>query len=473
MDILAQLLDLVDDNSTISESHTIDNVKYITVQKNLFDHFCPLCGSKLHSKGTYTRSPNHQILQDGYTLSLTLKGRRWKCSGSECSYQEVDKFNFIEPRKKITSIVQFQILMDMKDIDLTAIQVAEKYHVSDTYVHNLFMKHVNMPRLPLAPIIAIDEVYLNISPTCKYALVIMDFESGEIIDILPSRRKEYTESYFLSIPYEERKNVTHLICDMYSPYINYTANYFPNAIAITDSFHVLQWLLRLINQYINSVKKKYQERDRKQLNEKNYRNNTAHKTTGDSPEVYILKHGQWVLLRNRSNWEFKESHYVRPLNRYMDTLAWETAFLELDSNFKAIRDLKDLYEEFNESYLNRPEEAAVRLNELIEIYRSSKFKIFVEFASLLIHYHDTIINSFICISGSSEDVLRRLSNGPLESFNNIPSRYRSSSHGVSNFDYTRNRLLWSVRKDASIRAVARRDFEIKTHGKKRGKYNKQ
>ncbi len=95
------------------------------------------------------------------------------------------------------------------------------------------------------------------------------------------------------------------------------------------------------------------------------------------------------------------------------------------------------------------------------------------FANLLIHYRSSIINSFFCITNPNTDELRRLSNGPLESFNNIPSRYRTASHGVVNFEYTRNRLLWHVREDASLNAVARKEFEIKTQGKKRGPYNKK
>lgn len=155
------------------------------------------------------------------------------------------------------------------------------------------MKYVNLPRLPVPEIMAVDEVYLNISFDCKYALVIMDFVTGDIIDILPSRRKSYTEQYFLNIPLEERKKVKYLICDMYSPYINYTISYFPNACAITDSFHVLQWLLKSINQYINIVKKKYQQRDQKDLENKNYRTNKDYKTIAVSEEVYILKNAQW------------------------------------------------------------------------------------------------------------------------------------------------------------------------------------
>ena len=128
----------------------------------------------------------------------------------------------------------------MKDINLSCRQIARRYNVSDTYVHTIFSRYVSLPRLPLTSIISIDEVYLNISPRFKYALVIMDWVTGDIIDILPSRRKEITSNYFRSIPKKERDQVLFLICDMYDPYVNYTKNYFRNARPITDSFHVVK-----------------------------------------------------------------------------------------------------------------------------------------------------------------------------------------------------------------------------------------
>ena len=442
--------------------------------KNLkHDMSCPLCGHKLNSKGRFERHPNHQILNDGYKLEVTAIGRRWKCSNPECSYSCYDQFNFIEKKKRITKIVDFQIIMTMKDIRLSCIQIAKMYSVSDTYVHQLFMRYVDLPRLKLTKFICIDEVYLNISPTCKYALVIMDFITSEVLDIIESRRKEYTQRYFLSIPREERAIVEYICCDMYDPYINYTSSYFPNAKVITDSFHVLQWLLRLINNYINEVKKRYQALDRKKLENKNHDHNLDNQTIKESNEVYILKQAKWVLLLNPKNWYYYEPRFNHRLNRIMDTYSWEKCFLELDDKFKSIRDLKDLYEDFNDSFINDLDGAAKRLDELIDIYRHSDIKIFRDFSNLLIRYRESIVNSFIYVSSSSDpSVIRRLSNGPLESFNNIPSALRTSSHGIDNFRFTRNRILWHLRDGAPILGNPKSVKEVHTIGKKRDKYNK-
>lgn len=98
---IAQLLDIVDSDSSITDIQTVGNIKYITVTKNLnHDLICPLCGSKLNSKGRFIRHPKNQILQDGYSIVLSVVGRRWKCSNPSCSYTSTDQFDFIGKRKK-------------------------------------------------------------------------------------------------------------------------------------------------------------------------------------------------------------------------------------------------------------------------------------------------------------------------------------------------------------------------------------
>ena len=85
---------------------------------------------------------------------------------------------------------------------------------------------------------------------------------GDPIDLLRSRRSNVTEPYFTSIPTEERFAVKYLISDMYNPYISYVEKYFPNAISVVDSFHVIQWITRMIDNYIRQLLKKFRQRDR-------------------------------------------------------------------------------------------------------------------------------------------------------------------------------------------------------------------
>lgn len=118
------------------------------------------------------------------------------------------------------------------------------------------------------------------------------------------------------------------------------------------------------------------------------------------------------------------------------------------------------------------------MNEIIKLYGASKFSMFREFAELLKTYKEGILVSFTYITvkvrASKDKILMRLSNGPMESFNNKPKDYKRNSNGVSNFDFTRNRILWSLRDDAKPLAIPRKIIRHEIPEKyKRGPYKKK
>lgn len=468
----------LNDNTIVIKDFFIDgDTKVIVLEKILEPIYCPLCSFKMHSKGIHVRKIKHPILQDGYKVLLHVRQRRWKCTNMECNHEYNDFFSFVGKYKQVTNLIPYAICFAMKDLSLSARCIAERFNVSDTTVHNYFMQYVDIPRLPLSEVISIDEVYLNIDNKHKYALVIMDFETKNIIDILPSRLQEEVNKYFLSIPLEERNKVKHIISDMYNPYLQYPYSYFHNSQSVIDSFHVLSWLTNKLNLYINHVKKRYQERDREELARKNYRTNRDWQTTIDSKEVFILKNYKWVLLKNQEDINYStQRHYVSKLSSYLDTYQIEEKFFNLDKHFKPLRDLKELYVTFNSRNLGNEENAAIELKELINVYTSSNEPIFIEFAKLLEKFYAPIVRSFKIIKSYDDrgnEIIRRISNGPMESFNRKPKDLKRNSRGFSSFEYTRSRILWSVRENEPILACPKPLYEVKhPTGYKRGSYKK-
>ena len=76
--------------------------------------------------------------------------------------------------------------------------------------------------------------------------------------------------------------------------------------------------------------------------------------------------------------------------------------------------------------------------------------------------------------GGSATMEYSLSNGPMESFNRKPKDLKRESRGFSDFNYTRNRILWATRDNPSVRGIPKSNNEIKKNkGKKRGPYNKK
>jgi Transposase and inactivated derivatives len=471
-DFITNLLNLKDKDIQILDIEIIGKNKLIHIQKVLKNEYCPSCQSRMHSKGVYIRTVNHPILQDGFELKLMVHQRRWHCTNPDCGLYFNDQFNFLSSYKQSSNITPYLILKELKNIHMTTSEIAKRYHVSDTTIHYYLRQYLDIKRLPFPEIISIDEVYLNLDYKHKYALVIFDFITGEIIDLLPNRWEKTTNAYFISIPLEERQKVKYLICDMYNPYINFTKRYFPNSIAIIDSFHVVSWLIRLINNYLIDLKKKYQERDKKAyihyLEQKNKPiDSISLAEVPKSKEVYLINHYKWFILKNKDNINYRyKAKYNYKFKMYLNTYDLEKMFFDLDPNLSKIRFLKEKYIEFNTSEETNKDSLMKQLEDLIRLYSNSDLNIFKDFSKVLEVHKQEIINSFTFVLDSKKKK-RRLSNGPIEGFNRTPKDFRRNSRGLENFEAVRNRIIWSNRKQEPVLAVPKSKEEVYTFKKKK------
>ena len=299
MNRITELLDLEDSDIIVSDIQVKGTLKTLTLETPPAIHFCPLCSFRMHSRGIKKRSISHPILQDGYELLLLLKQRRWRCTNPDCGYEANEEFRFVSKNRRITNAADILIVFACKDLSESASSIARRFHTSDTHVLEVFDRFVKMDRLPLTDIISIDEVHIDMDPHCKYGLVIQDFYSGEPIDLLRSRRTDVTEPYFASIPPEERNAVKFLISDMYNPYLAYVEKYFPHAVSVVDSFHVVQWVLRAIDNYIRSLIRKYRQKTREA--EERRSAELGHPVSLPlSDELYLLQKYRWLILSNRT-----------------------------------------------------------------------------------------------------------------------------------------------------------------------------
>jgi len=107
-------------------------------------------------------------------------------------------------------------------------------------------------------------------------------------------------------------------------------------------------------QYIRQVLKRYQERDRKALVQKNYKTNSNHKTIRESREVVYLRRYDYFLLKNHDDIDFTPGwrKSKRGEDYYFDPSVYEQRFLTLDKHFPKILELKEMYVRFNQSHMN-------------------------------------------------------------------------------------------------------------------------
>lgn len=446
-------------------------LKIIHIKTKPLPTYCPKCGKIMHSKGLYERTVSHPVLQDGSQITLKVHQRRWRCTGSYCTYSMNEDFPFLQAGKQKTTMTPFMILNAMKDLNSSTAAIAQRFNVSDTYVHDIFTAYVDLKRLPLPECLSIDEVYLHLDEQRKYQLVLMDFQTNQIVDILENRYQTTMDEYFYNIPIEERMNVKYLITDAYGPYFSACNKYFPNAVTVLDSFHAVQFLTNSLNNYVNRVLKKYKELNQKKLEQKNHDYNLSNASINDSQEVVLLKKYRWVLLQNGNNRnEPWRTYYHKSLKMRLSTHQIEKMFFNLDKQFKPMFDLKEKYIQFNEEGASLSQKEVIeKLDALIKEYSECKISLFEEFACFLKKHKNSIIESFNerVVTRTQRkkqiELISRLSNGPMESFNRKPKDLKRLTRGMKNFEYNRNRILWATRENAPIRIIPKTTEQIHSH----------
>ena len=476
MDNIIKYLNFEDDGLEVLDQRVEKGKRILTIQKKPVTHFCPVCSCRMHSKGISPRTINHPVMQDGLQLILIVNQRRWQCTNAACKNIITDEFSFVERYKRNTKLADILIVDAFRDPNMTAAQIARKFSVSDTYALTTFSKYVDMHRRQLTEAICIDEVHVDISKVCNYALVIQDFVTGEPIDMVVNRRQEKTEPYFTAIPAAERNRVRYLVSDMYRPYITYVDKYFPNAISVVDSFHVVKHINRQIQLYMSALARRIRNLDLERHYERELSSHRKIKFI-PSREYILVKHYQWIILMNQSELNYSDPPFYRPrLGFYADIHKLEYLLFQIDPNLREFRKLKEKYIHFNNSYGNNPKKARPLLRQLIQEYRSSGFKLFRDIADTLDYHFESIINSFIVIERMCADGTHRsrLSNGPMEALNRIVKDMKRNGRGFRNFEHLRNRFLFANRANAQMLSVPLppERYQVKT-GTIRGPYKKK
>ena len=279
-------------------------------------------------------------------------------------------------------------------------------------------KYIYPQRRELPEIICIDEFKNMKHGKGKYACVLLDCKTGNIIDVLPNRRLDYLQYYFNHIPYEERKNVKFLVSDMYEGYKHLALRIFPDVTLVTDAFHYM----RYISDAFNKVRKRIQ------------------KLFNQNSIQYKKLKNHWKLLT-------KDSSKLTNKFGYFKNYDYELTTFDVIQDIKNIHpDIKIAYlmkEEFFSSYRRIPfEKAESYLLTLINSMKNTSLPEFIETAKTFKHWLPYIINSF-----NKDEFGYRLSNGRLEGTNNKIKVIKRISYGYGDFYHFRNRIMYIFNDD--------------------------
>ena len=156
MNDIINFLDLEDENLVIEDIVIEESNKTITISTKPTYHSCPICQSIMYSKGLKARTIRHPILQDGYSLIIKLKQRRWKCTNKECAYDMQESFKFVNKNRKVTNHADLMIVLAFKDLNKTAKEIGKEHNISGHLAMDIFNKYVHPKRHVLPTVISVD-----------------------------------------------------------------------------------------------------------------------------------------------------------------------------------------------------------------------------------------------------------------------------------------------------------------------------
>lgn len=424
---LSSISNLIDKIETYQE----DNIIVTTVLLKDKRPNCPRCSnSKVYIHDYVAKKITHSVLLHAKQI-INYKARRYKCSHCNKIFYEHNPFSF--KHDSISTYTKLEILNSLKNNNLTYTEIARKYNVSIQKVVDIFDFHVDAKRKELPEVICIDEIYTAKISSYKYACVLLDFKTHKIVDIIPTRHKNYLRYYFNVLTKNELNNVKYVVIDMYEPYKDVIKASMPNALICIDSFHVIRQLNEAFKRIRIDTMNKYKNNKSFNFNDSWY---------------YMLKKFHYFFIKDFDKIYpglINVPRFKTKMNKYeiLDFI------LGIDEDLKNAFYLKRDYSHFNKVNIIRNDNDKLQvendLDELIFKFRNSKFESYRTFARLLSNWKEYIINSFYRVDN------RRLSNGPIEGINSKIKTIIKISNGMRNFKRFRNKCMYSINKDVPIK----------------------
>lgn len=402
---------------------------------------CPTCGSIHNYVKDYSSKNIIHSLFNFNDCIIKYRERRYTCKDCGKIYHEPNPIK--QPYHKISDATIASILKDCKRNNYTFTSIAEKNNVSASTVVRVFDRYIDMRPGHFPRVLSIDEFYKGRKWKDKFACMFINWETGNIIDIYPSRKKYKLYAHMQYVPKNEFDHVEYVSIDMNTTYKQYAHHYLKKATIMVDSFHVI----KNINEAFKQV-----------------RLHIMYKQDHNSVEYYLLKHWNWLLMMRNEDVEYNEPQFNKKIGYALNKRQILELILNIDPVLKAAYQWKEdyLYFNSNATLVNASKEYDALYNELT-LLNINEYK---EIVTMMSNWKEEIINSFILIDG------RRISNGPIESINGRVKIILKNAYNFKNFERMRNKIMYCINKDARPLYTPKKKTN-KLPGNPRGKYKKK
>jgi len=233
--------------------------------------------------------------------------------------------------------------------------------------------------------ICIDEV--SYKKRHKYLTIISDLNSGEILEIVKTRRYKPVAEVIKKIPLKSRRKVRWVSTDMWKAYLKVAAKLFPNAEVVLDKFH----LVRHLNEAVDQVRK--EEQNKLEKSESKY-----------------LKNSRWLFLYGQEKLDKEQIQKLEEITRQNARLY--EAYLLKERFRSVINQLKG-------------RDGKIEMARWIKLARTCQLKPIWDFAKMILRHYRKIVNYFH----------HPISSGLAEGLNNLIATVKKKAYGYRNMEY--------------------------------------
>lgn len=271
-ELFTQLLDLPP--LEVVQAEVLPDRITLHCRSALGEAVCPSCLKKCNFvKDTHTRKLRDLPIS-GKRVAIHFISRQFVCR--DCNRHFYEQYGFAAKNGTMTQRYEDFIYYRCQGSDLRLVSVQED--VCWTKVNAIFERQARRAVggrdvFARATQIGMDEIALKKGHR-DYVAVLVNLQSGEVMDILPDRSKAYLKSYFLGKGEAFCQQVECFCSDMWEGYLKCAEEVFPNATVIADRFHFFAYLNKEVDRCRRAMRRAF-------------------------PTDEAVKHLKWALLKPR------------------------------------------------------------------------------------------------------------------------------------------------------------------------------
>ena len=169
-----------------------------------------------------------------------------------CGKIHIEKLPGITPKSRQTDRFRLRLARECEDASVSA--VARRYGLNDETVRRIdkefLAKREQISIMPICRRLGIDEIALKKGHF--YATVFYDHDQKNVLHMIEGRKREDVEKFFKSMGKEWCESVEEVTSDLWRAYKSAVKKYLPNAVIITDKFHVFKYCADALDEHRRS-----------------------------------------------------------------------------------------------------------------------------------------------------------------------------------------------------------------------------